>query len=176
MKNIFCFSLVIMLLTGCSTLKVGMDYDSSYNFNDIRTFTVKHEMKDGEDSFVNKTITKALIKELEDREFNTLFDETPELVFIFSVTVENETQKNKDYEEMGMKYRFGGMMEPLSSYDYKEGSIIINAICPKTQTIVWRAIGVQELDETYTFKEKVDTINQTIKKIMEKFPQTKGKK
>ncbi len=63
------------------------------------------------------------------------------------------------------------MMSTTHTYEYNEGTLIIDALNPQTQKIVWRGIGVKELRDNKTPKERTQAVNEAIKKIMTKFPQ-----
>ena len=160
----------VLLFTGCSTLRVSVDYDETYNFNDAKNVVVVHEHKESENTLINDRIINALNNTLESKKYVKTSQKEADLVFVFYTDVKDKTQVNTEYISMGRRYRFGSMMTSTSTYEYTEGSIVIDALHPKTKKIVWRGVGTKELNENYTPKEKTECINKLIHKIMEKFP------
>ena len=171
MKKLFSFAVLTILLTGCSTLDVSVDYDDTYSFENASKIIVVHENKVGENTLYSDRVIDALNTSLESKKYKKVVEpSTADLIFVFYTDVKDKAQINTDYYAMGMRYRFGGMMATTSTYEYVEGTIIIDALEPKTNKIVWRGIGTKELNENKTPQEKTESINKAIHKIMEKFP------
>ena len=62
------------------------------------------------------------------------------------------------------------MMSTTSTYEYKEGTLVIDALDPKTQKIVWRATASKELQDKKTPQERTQAVNKVISDLMKKFP------
>lgn len=170
MKLFFIFVAFVIFLGGCSTLEVSVDYDDTYDFSKAKKIAVVHEHKAKENTLLNDRIVNALTQNLESKYYTEVNSNEADIIFVFYVDVKDKTQINTDYISMGMRYRFGGMMASTSTYDYTEGSLVIDALNPKTKKIIWRAIGVKELNEYNTPQEKTEAVKKIVNKIMEKFP------
>ncbi len=173
MKLFFSFVAFIVLISGCSTLEVNVDYDASYDFTKVKKVAVVHEYEVSENSLLNDRIVNALIKDLDSKNYRNVHSTEADLIFVFYTQAKDKTQINTDYMSMGRRYRFGGMMATTSTYDYTEGTLVVDALNPQTKKIVWRAIGTKELNQNKTPQEKTQAINKAIVKIMEKFPKQK---
>ena len=170
MRNFLSFLLLMVLVSGCSRLEVSVDYDDTYNFNKASTIVVSHENKANDNTLFSDRIIKALNSNLESKNYKRASEKEADLIFVFHTNVADKTQVSTEYISMGRGYRFGGMMASTSSYDYREGTIVIDALNPKTKKIVWRGIGTKELSQKNTPQEKTQAITRVIDKIMEKFP------
>lgn len=168
--------LIVLLMTGCSTLSVNVDYDESFDFSKAQKFTVLHEYKVSENSLQNDRIIQALKNNLIAKNYTNATEDTADLIFVFYTDVKDKTQINQDNYRIGFGFgsRHSGMMMSTSggtsTYKYTEGTLVVDALHPKTKKIVWRAIATKELGEKSTPREKTEAINKIINKVMEKFP------
>lgn len=170
MKQLLSFMALIVLLGGCSTLEVSVDYDDSYDFTKAKKVAVVHEYKVSDNSLQNDRIMNALNKSLNSKNYTNVPSKEADLIFVFYTNVKDKTQINTQYVTMGMRYRFGAITTSTSTYNYTEGTLVVDALNPQTKKIVWRAIGTKELDENKTPQEKTKSIDKIVNKIMEKFP------
>ena len=184
-KQIFYILPILFLLSGCSTLKVDVDYDSSYNFSNKTKYAVVHSLKESEDSLTNNRISKAIKKSLNASAYTEVSKENADLVFVFHVNVMNMSDLRTDYEVVGYGgygynpgWGYGGwgygstVVVPRSTtYRWQEGKLIIDAMNPKTQKIVWRGIVKDELSRgSSSQEEKTEYINKVVTKLMKEFP------
>ncbi|EDZ61332.1 hypothetical protein SMGD1_2517 [Sulfurimonas gotlandica GD1] len=162
----------LLLFVGCSTLQVTTDYDDTFNFSKQKSFAVKHENKEGEDTLSNDRIIDSLEADLKLKGYKKVSQEEADLIFVFHVDVEKRSDIQTDYQMMGYgRYRYGGaMVATTSTYNYTEGTLIVDALNPKNEKIVWRAIGVAELKEQKTPQKRKEYIEGIIKKMMSSFP------
>lgn len=175
MKSFLSFTAVILLLSGCSTLEVNVDYDETYNFDDASKVVVAHENKGNANTLLNDRIINALNTNLESKQYKKSSQKDADLIFVFKTNVKDKTQLSTDYYTMGRMYRFGGGVSSTTAYNYTQGTMVIDALNPKTGKIVWRGVATKELSEKKTPQEKTQAINKVVNKIMEKFP-SKGEK
>ena len=64
MKKIIAAVFIGLLLGGCSSLSVNVDYDLEFDFSAQKTFTIIHFNKEGEDTLLNDRLINALEEEL----------------------------------------------------------------------------------------------------------------
>jgi hypothetical protein len=62
----------------------------------------------------------------------------------------------------------GGGSTTFNTYDYVDGSLVIDIVSAKTQKLVWQGIGNSQIDSKPDNPEEF--IAGAIKKIMEGFP------
>lgn len=176
------------LLFSCSpTVKVTTDYDHAANFGEYRTFTV-YDLK-AQEGQVNQLnvdrVAKAIRAEMTAKGF-TESTSNPDLKVNAVSILKNKTQVTADTNFYG----YGGMYRPygywgggammgggsttFNSYDYVDGSLIIDIVSAKTGKLVWQGIGNAQIDSKPDNPEEF--INGAIKKILEGFPPGVAKK
>ncbi len=166
-----------LLFVGCSTLDVSVDYDDSFNFKSAKTFAVVKNSEMADNTLLNDRIISAIKNDLKLKNYQESAVENADLIIVFYTKVEDKSQVSTSYSG-GLGYRGygrgygygGGMMATTHQYDYEEGTLVIDALNPKTKKIVWRAIGVKELSHKENPQERTEAVNVAVKKIMEKFP------
>lgn len=179
---------VLGLLFSCSpTVKVTTDYDHAANFGEYKTFAV-YDLK-AQEGQVNQLnvdrVTKAIRAEMTAKGFIES-SSNPDLKVNAVSILKNKTQVTADTNFYG----YGGMYRPygywgggammgggsttFNSYDYVDGSLIIDIVSAKTGKLVWQGIGNAQIDSKPDNPEEF--INGSIKKILEGFPPGLAKK
>lgn len=176
MMKILSFITATLLFIGCSTLDVSVDYDDSYDFKSVKSFTVDNSIGTSKNTLIGTRIVNALEGELELKNYKKTSKEDANLIFVFYGSVKDKQSVSTSYSGYGGYGRRGGfgyggmMMSTTNTYEYQEGTLVVDALNPKTKKIVWRGIGVKELKNYNTPKERTEATNAAVKKIMEKFP------
>lgn len=181
------FFLLGLLFSCAPTVKVTTDYDHAANFSEYKTFTV-YDLK-AQEGQVNQLnvdrVTKAIRAEMTAKGF-TESSSNPDLKVNAVSILKNKTQVTADTNFYG----YGGMYRPygywgggammgggsttFNSYDYVDGSLIIDIVSTKTGKLVWQGIGNAQIDSKPDNPEEF--INSAIKKILEGFPPGLAKK
>jgi len=182
MKLIIYLTL-IALFSGCSALKIDVDYDTSYSFVNKTKYTVLHNSKDDANSLVNDRIYSAIIKSLNGAGYKEVAKANADLIFVFHVNVMNRSDIRTDYQMVGYPgysygFGYGGygygpgttMVAVPSTYRWREGKLVIDALNPKTKKIVWRGTVTDELTrDSSSAEEKTEYLNGVVAKVMKKF-------
>ena len=173
MRNLL-IALSVVFFAACSTLRVSTDYDENYPFSKIKTYTIKHYEKPGENTLVNDRITAAIRKVLQEKGYKEA-QNNADIIFIYHYAAKDKVDIHTDYQMIGIRrYGFGGtMIATTSTYEYTQGTIIIDALDLKTHKIVWRSTGTLELEQKETPSERKKYVYKIIAKLMEKFPSLK---
>lgn len=179
MKNFLLGISMLFLMAGCSTLKIDVDYDTFYDFDNKTDYSVVHSDREGTNSLIADRITKAIKKSLNAKAYSEVAKKDAQLIFVFHTNVKNKTDIEMDYQTIG----FGGfgmgfgsnVIATPTTYNYTEGTLIIDALNPKTKKIVWRSVGSDELGSHSTPQEKTEYINKVVAQMMAKFPPKEGK-
>lgn len=172
MKNIIFTVVAILFLSACSSLRVNVDYDTEFDFTAQKSFSVVHHNKEGEDTLFNDRLIEALVADLSEKSYNKVEQKSADLIFVFHTDVENKVDIDTDYTMVGYRsYIYGGhMMATTRTYQYQEGTLIIDALNPKDNKIVWRGIATDVLKTHKNPAERVKYINNVIKETMKDFP------
>ncbi|WP_035646391.1 MULTISPECIES: DUF4136 domain-containing protein [unclassified Flavobacterium] len=187
--NLRLIPLILLgLFYSCSpTVKVTTDYDHSANFSQYKTFTV-YDLKaqEGQVNQLNADrVAKAIRAEMTAKGFVESTD-NPDLKVNAVSILKNKTQVTADTNFYG----YGGMYRPygywgggammgggtttFNSYDYVDGSLVIDIVSSKTQKLLWQGIGNAQIDSKPDNPEEF--IAGAIKKILEGFPPGLAKK
>ncbi len=161
-----------LLFVGCSTLDVSVDYDESFEFKTAKTFAVDNSMGKSQNTLFGSRTTNALENELKLKNYKKVSKEEADLIFVFHASAKEKSDVQTSVGMGGYRgFRYGGMMMSTThTYEYQEGTLVIDALSPITKKVVWRGIGVKELQEKDTPAERTEAVNKAVKKIMEKFP------
>ena len=176
-------SLITMaLLSSCGpSLKISSDYDQSADFTMYRTFSIYDLKTNGHVNELNKDrIAKYIRAEMTKKGFKET-DTRPDLM-VNAVTVIKDKRSlvaNSSY------YNYGGFYRPytywapassyttLSTYQYKDGSLVIDVVDAKTKKMIWEGSASAQFEKK---PENPDAaISSTVAKIMERFPGVIGK-
>lgn len=186
--NLRLIPLILLgLLFGCSpTVKVTSDYDHSANFSEYKTFAVYDlRAQEGQVNQLNADrVAKAIRAEMTAKGF--VESDNPDLKVNAVSILKNKTQVTADSNFYG----YGGMYRPygywgggammgggtttFNTYDYVDGSLIIDIVSSKTQKLLWQGIGNAQIDSKPDNPEEF--IAGAIKKILENFPPGLAKK
>jgi len=173
--------LFLGLFYSCSpTVKVTTDYDHAANFSEYKTFAV-YDLK-AQQGQVNQLNVDRVAKAIRNEMLAKGFTESsnPDLKVNAVSILKNKTQVTADTNFYG----YGGMYRPygywgggammgggsttFNTYDYVDGSLVIDIVSTKTGKLVWQGIGNAEIDSKPDNPEQF--INDAIKKILTDFP------
>lgn len=179
--------LFLGLIYSCSpTVKVSTDYDHTANFSEFKTFAV-YDLKaqQGQVNQLNADrVTNAIRAEMIAKGFTE--SANPDLKVNAVSILKNKTSVSADtnFYGYGGMYRpygywgggamMGGANTTFNTYDYVDGSLVIDIVSAKSQKLVWQGIGNAEIDSKPDNPEEF--INNSIKKILAGFPPGAEKK
>jgi hypothetical protein len=178
MKKIIKFlpvTLLAVVVTSCSSVKVASDYDKNANFNTYKTFAFfKTGIDKAEISDLDKRrVLRAIEAELMAKGFTK--SENPDmLVSIFTKSREKVNVYNNGFGPYG--YGWGWSPWYWGGYGYggstvsttTEGVLYIDLIDAKKKELVWQGMGTGYLSKNMEKKE--ERIKEFVNKIMEKYP------
>lgn len=182
-KPLFIISILFLgLIYGCApTVKVTTDYDHAVSFSEFKTFaTFDLNAQKGQVNQLNvDRVTKAIIAEMTAKGFKETSN-NPDLKVNAVAILKNKTQvtANSNFYGYGGMYRpygywgggtmMGGGSTTFNTYDYVDGSLVIDIVSTKMGKLVWQGIGNAEIDTKPDNPEEF--INTSVKSIMAGFP------
>ncbi len=165
-----------LLISGCSSLKVATDYDTTADLTSPKNFVIVHKAVAGEDTLTSDRIIAALKTELTQKGYSESSREKADFYVLFHVGVTSKTRIDTDYQHVNMyPYSYGYGYRSVSMpqtrvYNYEEAKLIVDAVVPQKNKIIWRGTAVDYLKNLETPQEKTDYINKTLNSLMKKFP------
>jgi len=173
--NILLVALTLGFVTSCSpSLSVNSDYDRSTDFTAYKTFSIYPLKTQGNVNQLNQDrIVKYLRAEMAKRGFKETNANAD--LMVNAVTV----MKDKKGVSATTSYAYGGFYRPyaywgapaytsVTTYDYKDGSLVIDVIDSKSNKMVWTGSGSGEVYKQP--KNPEETISLVVGKIMSEFP------
>lgn len=165
----------LIFLSSCGpTLTVTNDYDHSVNFSKYKTFRiVKLEQHVQNISQLNQT---RIINAVRNEMISKGFSETENADMFIDITT---TLKDKQelvanstggYGGYGGYYRWGGgySTTTVSTYNYKDGSLVVDIVDASNNNLLWQGIGSKQIDAPS--KNPDQDVPAAVKQIMASFP------
>lgn len=159
--------LVVIIMSGCSSMKVMTKYDSSVNFKNYHTYRFVRPKRRKAQEFRHPFFTKevmAQIKPMMEARGLTEVDsaQSPDLLVCFYAYVHREW----DYIPPTYYYgRWGGVryLEPGYMMHYKTGTLVIDVVDAKANEVVWQGVGKGILDRYDPYTDLAKAVSQVLK-------------
>ncbi len=170
-------ALVVFLPALALAQKTSFDYDKTADFSKYKTYTLKDGTKVG-DPLIDNRIVAAIEAELAAKGL-TKNDTAPDVVAVYHVAFDKKqdiTAYSTGYGG-GYGYRWGGGFGGTTDVRVNEilvGTLVIDAIDAAKKEVVWRGMGVKEVDVQAKADKRDKNINSAVKKIMQNFPPKKN--
>jgi hypothetical protein len=166
---------------GCApSVKVNADYDRAADFSPHKTFTMTDIAAKGEVSQLNaERIANAIKETFKAKGYQEVGADAADMLVNAMTVSKTKTQvtANTDYYGYGGIYRpygyWGGGSTTFSTYNYTDGSLIIDVVNNKTQKLMWQGVGNSEIDSKPKNPDKF--IKYAVEKILKEFPPKPGK-
>ncbi len=181
--------LALGLLTagGCVGPKVFTDFDSSAEFSAFRTFSFSGMTEQDQGGVLENSLLRKRIEEIVGQQLTAKglrevgLEERPDLLVHFWVGVKN---KQKVVSTSAPRGVYGGMygwrtgysghdVTTMTTYEYQEGTLIIDLAESSKKDLVWRGTIVGSLGDSP--KMNVEMANAGIVEAFEDYPPVKTK-
>jgi hypothetical protein len=155
---------LVLLLAGCSSFRVSSDWDRTVDFGRYRTYAWAPTSKEGQKyagqyDLLDKRIRRAIDDEMEYKGLERAASRgSADLLVVYRLNTRNRTQIYRDY------YYWGG---GYSAYQYTEGSLAIQIVDAKQESVVWEGIGTDVVGRGGDPDEKMQ---EAVIRIMDSFP------
>jgi len=183
--KIFFVLFFIGFTVSCSTIyDVKYDYDQQTNFSDFKTFDwMQVPEKAGIDSLVVQRVKNAVNAELKAKGL-MMTPINPDFLIAEHLGKRGQVQVidwGYDYGRGGYGghrggYR-GGYREPggVSTYEYEEGSLILDFVDAKSKKLIWRGAAKAQVQNVDTPEKSEKLINKAVKEILKEYPPASSK-
>jgi len=184
--NIFLFLFIIYFTISCSTIyNVQYDYDINVNFARLKTYDWLPIHEEADISSLDiKRIRNSVNSQLKTKGLKITSD-NPDFLIVVHVGKEqklNITNWGYGYGPYGRYWGgygygpyggyWGGYWGPggVSTYEYEEGSLILDFVDAKSKELVWHGSAKAVVGNEKTPEERQKKIYETVQKILEKYP------
>ena len=182
----FTTAIILLWLTGCSSLSVNYDYNQQVDFTKYKTYDWLPSPKDMKvDELNHARFVTAVENNLAGKGF-TQSSTNPDFMIATHFGKENKVDinswgysyaPNSYYGGYGYRYpaRYGyagGYAAPggVSVYEYELGTLILDFVDTKTKQLIWRATAETIVSPASTPEKQTQKINNAVKQILNSFP------
>jgi len=175
MTRMLTVAALVLLPALAQAQKTSFDYDKMADFAKFKTYAFKDGTKVG-DPLIDKRIVTALETELAAKGL-TKNDTKPDLVVVYHVAFD----KQKDITAYntggygGYGYRWGGGWgtTDVRVNEILVGTMVVDMVDASKQEMVWRGMGVKEVDTQAKPEKRDKSINSAVQKILKNYPPKK---
>jgi hypothetical protein len=175
MKTIVAAAAVALLVpTLVMAQKTSFDFDKSADFSKFKTYALKDGTKVG-DPLIDNRIVAAIEMELAAKGM-TKNDAKPDVVAVYHVAFDKQqdiTAYSSGYGGYGYRWGGGWGTTDVRVNQILVGTLIIDVADANKQEVVWRGMGVKEVDTQAKADKRDKNINGAVKKILQNFPPKK---
>ena len=178
MKHMLYLLAAMAMLSGCSSVSVTRDYDSSNDFRMLRTYAWQHETQPKTD---NPRIDNDLVDERVRSAVNALLAEKGYVLaakadadFLVAYFIQYKQRIGGSSVSFGVgasRYnRYGSVGYNTTISDYDEGWLTIDIIDRESEKTIWRGVGIRSTYESSSPKKISKMVNHAVARILKDFP------
>ena len=163
--------IIVMFPSLAQAQKTSYDYDKAANFSTYKTYTLKDGTKVG-DPLIDNRIVAALEAELKLKGL-TRSDASPDLAVVYHVAFDKQKDITAYSSGMGGGYyRWGGGWgtTDVRVNEILVGTLMIDMADQRKNEMVWRGVGVKEVDTTAKPEKRDKSIQKAVQKILKNYP------
>jgi len=182
MKALLTAAAIVLLAPALALAqKTSFDYDKAADFSKYKSYTLKDGTKVA-DPLVHNRIVAAIEAELAAKGLSRN-NAAPDIVVVYHVA----TDKKQDITAYssgfggygGYGYRYGGGWGTTTTdvrvNEILVGTLLIDVADSAKNEIVWRGMGVKEIDVQAKAEKRDKNISAAVKKVLKDFPPTPKK-
>ena len=174
MRDRLCGTTALLLVGTISFAQnVTYDFDRSVDFSKLKTHAwARGTMLD--DELNHKRIVGALDAQLSEKGLEKVERSAdPDVLVAYYATFDRDLEINGFSSGWG-GYRFGGMRSGNArAQEILVGTLVVDVVNPRTNTIVWRGIASKDIDVKANPEKRDKNIDATAKKLFKDYPPQK---
>lgn len=175
--------IVLACVVGCTNIDVKTDYDHNTDFTRIHTFAFAGMTDLNQDGLLSNSLTRkrvetAIARELTKKELRPVeLDQKPDVLIHYWLGIKDKenvqamapmmTPAVGGYGWRG-SYGYGAGYSGVTTYEFREGTLITDMVEPVKNELVWRATVVANLEDSAL--ENIELTNKAILKAFEGYP------
>ena len=171
-------ALALLLPALALAQKTSFDFDKTADFTKFKTYALKDGTKVG-DPLIDRRIVTAIETELAAKGL-TKNDATPDLAVVYHVAFDKQkdiTAYNTGAGYGPYAYRWGGgwgtTTTDIRVNEILIGTLVIDMADTTKNEMVWRGMGVKEVDTQAKAEKRDKSISSAVQKILKNYPPKK---
>jgi len=180
--RLILWSVFALTLTGCTSIPVNQDYDTSFNFASIKSVewlpadqqtAPKAATFEKQSPLIAKRIQSAIFNELKNKNISSRTTGLADAYVTYHYSTKRVLHADPFSTSVGLGLfgRHGGFMfrtEP-DLYEYEEGRLVIDILSRNGQ-LLWRGISPSLLTEQTTPQVTTTRVNEIVASILAQYP------
>ncbi len=180
-RTTLCLAMVLFCAQACTSIDVKTDFDPSADFTRFHTFAfagLTDITKTGllDNSLTRKRIEAGISRELTKKGLRDVkMDERPDRLVHYWLGRKDKQRvqgtSGPGYYGGGYYrggYGWGASYNTVTTYEYTEGTLVVDLVEPAKKELQWRATMVANLEDTA--QENIELGNKAIIKAFEHYP------
>jgi len=176
-------SLALALLTACASYTVKYDYDPRATYNAYKTYDwyaasarAKGKAQGQESPIMDRRVRAAVDRELAAKGFKLKPEGEPDVLVTYYPVYQDRamvTSIGPAFGHYGWGWgHYGYFAGPRFQEvrHYKEGSIVLEVVDNKTNSLVWQAVADGALTDITDPQDADEQVAQAVRKMLERFP------
>lgn len=172
MKCIVFFTAALLTAACSPQIRVYSDHDPDYQVSNFKTFD--WEQKTDIEANRNplqynelndKRIKSAVLRELTSRDY-IFSEESPDRIIHYHIVIDDQSIVAEPYENFYGPY---WTQTRTHVYPYREGTLIIDLMDPRTNSLIWRGWATVGLDMIAP-EQTEEIISRVVAKVFKNFP------
>lgn len=177
-RTVILFGLGAVILSGCSSIRVTRDYDTSTDFSGLESYGWKHAEQPQTDNaridndLIDERIREAVDVQLAAKGFARTNKDKADFLVAYFVEYKQRIEGSTVSFGLGTGGygRYGGVGYNTGISDYEEGYLTIDIIGAKSGKTIWRGVGRRATYESNSPEKVTKIVNQAVSRILAKFP------
>ncbi len=172
MKSLLTFSLVLLLFTGCSSLKVNTDYDPDISLSGLHTYSIIDPTKKSPDTLQDERIIKAITTNLNAKGYRSVASKEADFHVRFQTEIQYDVPSNVSFGVGVGSFSgnrgasVGASRRPLND----KITLITDILSPSDEKLLWRGDASDNLTQNDTPQERETYIKKLADALLESFP------
>ncbi len=172
MKKILTLAVFILILSGCSSLKVSHDIEPDASFASLETFSFQPHTAANRDTLNEDRIIKAVKNNLESKGYRSSKIKPADFKIQFQLQSTPNVPSNVSFG-LGLgsfSGNLGGSIGTSHRKTYNQETIVIDLLNPTNGKLLWRGTATDKLDQAETPEQRQAQINRLVNAIFLNFP------
>ena len=173
------FTVSTLLLAGCATVRVDVDYDPEEDFSSYRSFAwiPGRSLPLGEagapDPLLDKRIVAAVESTLRDKGFRQDPGD-PDFRVTYHLSVDQKMDVYSTNRAYVDSWGFVVSIPETRTNVYEEGTLVIDVADAREREVVWRGVGKRRISRSQTPQQVTETVDKAVAEILADFPPKQG--
>jgi hypothetical protein len=155
--------------------KTSFDFDKAADFSKFKTYALKDGTKVG-DALIDKRIVAAIETELAAKGL-IRNDSKPDMAVVYHVAFDKQKDitayNTAGYGPYGYRWGGGWGTTDIRVNEILVGTLVIDIADTAKQEVVWRGMGVKEVDTQAKAERRDKNISAAVQKILKNYPPKK---